>query len=206
MKKVLLIIIVFLCFINVEGTTKTKVKLKSCIDGDTAKFTMNKEVVTVRFLAIDTPEIKHGKNNAEPYGEEASNYTCNQLTNAKNIYLELDNKSDQKDKYDRLLAWVFIDDSLLQEKIIKEGLAKTAYIYDEYKYINVLKSEEKKAKEKKTGIWDDSKNTLEIDYQFLKENYVYIILSILLLIILCLISNKTKKYIKRHIIKKLKKH
>lgn len=207
MKKIILSIFIFLCFINVEATSKTKVKLYSCIDGDTAKFTMKKEVITVRFLAIDAPEIKHGKTESQPYGDEASNYTCNELKKAKTIYLEFDKNSDLKDRYDRYLAWIFVDDNLLQEKIIKKGFAKTAYLYDDYKYIDILKKQESKAHNKKLGIWSDTtQKKLEINYEFISENYIYIIILILILLLICIISKKANKDIKKQIRKKLKKY
>ena len=155
MKKFILTIFLFTIMINVSATSKTKVSFYSCIDGDTAKFKMKNEIIKVRFLAIDTPEIKHDKVKEEPYGNEASNYTCNKLKHAKKIELEFE--KEKKDKYDRYLAWVFIDDNLLQKLIIKKGLAKTAYIYDDYKYVELLKTEENNAKKKKIGIWSNKK-------------------------------------------------
>lgn len=47
-------------------------------------------------LAIDTPESVHPTKGVEYYGEEASNYTCNLVTNAKKIELEYDKNSDKK--------------------------------------------------------------------------------------------------------------
>ena len=61
-------------------------------------------------------------------------YTCSELKKADNIYLEFDENSDKLDRYNRYLAWVFVDDDLLQYKIVKKGLAKVAYLYDDYKY------------------------------------------------------------------------
>ena len=158
MKKIAMIFLIFILIIPVNTYAKNKdtVKLKSCIDGDTAKFILNKKEITVRFLAVDAPEI--GKNE-EPYGKEASTYTCNKLKNAKKIELEYDNKSDKKDKYDRYLAWVFYDDRLLQEDLVKNGLAEIKYVYDEYKYVDRLKEKEKYAKKNKKGIYSDIDNS-----------------------------------------------
>ena len=131
---------------------KEKVSFSSCVDGDTAKFILNKKEITVRFLAINTPETG---TNEEPYGIEASEYTCKTLKNAKKIELEYDPKSDKKDKYDRYLAWVFVDGKLLEEELIKKGLASVAYVYDDYKYVDTLKKAEETAKKNKKGIHSD---------------------------------------------------
>lgn len=138
------------------------VKLKKCVDGDTFKVTLNNEEVTVRMLAIDTPESVKPDTEIEYYGKEASDYTCNKLKNAKKIVLEYDKNSDKFDKYDRLLAWVFVDNKLLQTELIENGYAKIAYLYNDYKYIDILKEKQELAVANNLGIWNGSaKNNYE---------------------------------------------
>ena len=125
MKKVVFfILLLFNISIVYASNSKFKVTLDSCIDGDTARFVIKDEVKTVRFLSINTPEIAHDDIVGEPFGKEASIFTCNMLTNASVIKLQYDSKSDKEDKYGRVLAWVFVDDELLQEKLVSEGLAE----------------------------------------------------------------------------------
>ena len=156
MKKIVILLIIIILFIPKDVFAKEKVKFSSCVDGDTAKFILNKKEVTVRFLAINTPETG---SNEEPYGEEASDYTCKKLKNAKKIELEYDKNSDKKDKYDRYLAWVFYDDKLLEEELVKKGYAKVAYVYGDYKYLDTLKKAEESAKKNKKGIYSDIDNS-----------------------------------------------
>ena len=75
------------------ANNKDEVTLAKCVDGDTARFNINGEVKSTRFIAIDTPESVHPKKKVEPYGKEASNYTCNKLKNANKIVLEYDENS-----------------------------------------------------------------------------------------------------------------
>lgn len=147
---------------------KSKVTYKSVVDGDTAKFIMEDKEITVRFLAVDTPESKHPTKGEEPFGKEASNYTKERLEKAKEIYLEFDYNSDEKDKYDRYLAWIWVDDILLQKDLVKHGLARVAYLYADYKYTPELQVEEKIAKENKLKIWglDENENTVD------EENFI----------------------------------
>ncbi|MBQ1482319.1 MAG: thermonuclease family protein [Erysipelotrichaceae bacterium] len=108
-------------------------------DGDTAVFSLeNGETVTCRFLAVDTPEI------GEEGYEEAKRFTDNTLEKASRILIELDPNSERYDAYERLLAWVWVDGELMQEKIIENGLGKLAYIYHDYLYLDHLKEIEKK--------------------------------------------------------------
>ncbi|MDR1781435.1 MAG: thermonuclease family protein [Bacilli bacterium] len=114
-----------------KTSTNNQIKLVKCIDGDTAYFTkLNK----TRFLFIDTPEIYP---ESEPYGKEAANYTCNLLKKAKVITYEYD--GNKKDNYNRSLAWIFVDDELLQEKIAQAGYVKAYYDYGNYKYENIIR-------------------------------------------------------------------
>lgn len=138
---------------------KKEVEFKSCIDGDTARFIMDKEEIKVRFLAIDTPETNHPKKGEEPYGKEAKEYTCNRITNSSKIELEFDDNSDKKDKYNRYLAWVYVDDSLLEEELVQNGLAKVTYLYGDYSYTDKLKETEEEAKENKVGMYSDVDNS-----------------------------------------------
>ena len=157
MKKIF-ILIVFFISLNTICANEIKVEFYECVDGDTAKFMYNKEKITARFLAIDTPETVHPTKEEEVYGKEASEYTCNSLKNANEIILEFDADSDEKDKYGRYLVWVFTDEKLLQEKLVSKGLASVAYLYGDYKYTEILEKAEQLAEDKKLGIWNINSN------------------------------------------------
>ena len=103
-------------------------------DGDTAVFIVDGKEVTCRFLAVDSPEI------GEEGYEEAKLFTRSKLSNAAKIVLELDPKSERYDKYDRLLAWIWVDDELLQAELIKYNHSVLRYLYDDYLYIDHLQT------------------------------------------------------------------
>ncbi|MFV0255216.1 MAG: thermonuclease family protein [Erysipelotrichaceae bacterium] len=127
----------------------TIVSLISCVDGDTAHFSVNGIDETVRFLVVDTPEIS---GTPEEYGMEASHYTCNALRGSEEIKLEFEN--DLRDKHERLLAWVWLDGKLLQESLVEEGLASVKYVYGEYKYTNLLYETQDLAQSNHIGMWE----------------------------------------------------
>lgn len=180
-----------------ESTTSVDrdiVTLSKCVDGDTTHFNLNGEDITVRYLAINTPESTTKK---EFYGKEASNYVCNKLKNASKIELEYDSESDKLDKYDRVLAWVIVDGEVLQKNLVENGYAEVKYIYGNYKYLNELKKLEKEAKSKKLGMWQDYKE----DY----SKYIYVGVGIILIIILLILKKKrSAKKLLNKISKKIK--
>ncbi|MED3723412.1 thermonuclease family protein [Geobacillus stearothermophilus] len=125
-----------------------KAALVGCVDGDTAKFRVNGHVYTTRFLFIDTPESTI---EVEPYGKEASQFTCSRLQKG-DIVLETDGNT-LFDKYQRLLAWVWVDGRLLQEEIAKAGLVEDFYDYGDYKYEDRVRAALNEAKRTGTGMY-----------------------------------------------------
>ena len=193
MKVIFSIFILFISLINVNALERMEVTLSKCVDGDTAWFILDGEEIKARFLAIDTPE---STNKIEPFGQEASNYTCQLLTGADKIEIEYDSNSDKLDNYDRHLVWVFVDDELLQNLIIKKGLGKVAYLYDDYKYTSILQASELIAKTNKIGMWQET------------NDYIYVIIGIIIIIvivILCIFNKKTRKKVLNKTKNKLKK-
>lgn len=159
MKKVVMIFLFFCLFITNVYAERVSVKFEACVDGDTIKVMLDNKKTTVRFLAIDTPETVHPTKGEQPFGKEASNYTCNKVKNAKKLEIEYDEGSTKTDKYNRALGWVFIDDTLLQKDLVSLGYAKVAYLYGDYKYTDELKKEESTAKSKKLGVWSLEEET-----------------------------------------------
>lgn len=170
MKKYIFILLIFIFpIINVYANNREEVKLYKCIDGDTIKVIYNNKKVKVRLIAIDTPEIN------EYYSIEATDFTCNKLKSSSKIELEFDKNSKKKDKYNRYLAWVFCDDILLQNELVKNGYANVAYLYDNYKYTNKLIKSNEIAKENKKGIYsseNNEKNNIIIKLKNIIKNIV----------------------------------
>ena len=222
------IFIIFLFFISVSivNAKEIEVKFSDCVDGDTAKFIYKDEVITARFLAIDTPETVHPTKEEEKFGKDASKYTCKKIKEAKKITLEYDEYSDKLDKYNRHLVWVFVDDVLLQKKLVEKGLASVAYLYGDYKYTNILEEAEQKAEDNNLGIWSieeeteetkndsnieeknkntDKKNNINTTFEEYKH-YIILLGALVLVYAFNLKSkNKIKTKLKRQIKKDLKK-
>ncbi|MCY7962712.1 thermonuclease family protein [Bacillus inaquosorum] len=128
------------------------VTLDRAVDGDTIKVIYNGKKDTVRYLLVDTPETKKPNSCVQPYGEDASKRN-KELVNSGELQLEFD-KGDRRDKYGRLLAYVYVDGKSVQETLLKEGLARVAYVYEpNTKYIDQFRLDEQEAKSEKRSIW-----------------------------------------------------
>ena len=140
---------------TVSSTSSDKeiVELVKCVDGDTATFKINGKNKKVRFLGIDTPESVHPYKEVEEYGKTASEYTCNLLKNANILELSYELNLSKTDKYGRILAWVWADNDLVQEKLLSIGYAEVKYIYANYSKLDILYQAQNRAKDNKLGIW-----------------------------------------------------
>ena len=123
------------------------------IDGDTLKVKIDGKMETVRYLLIDTPESKKPGMCVQPFAMEAAQRN-DELVRAGNITLEME-KGNDRDSYGRLLAYVYVDGVSVQETLLKEGLARVAYIiHPPYRYIDRYQEDETIAKNEKLNIWD----------------------------------------------------
>ncbi|HWO98229.1 MAG TPA: thermonuclease family protein [Bacillus sp. (in: firmicutes)] len=122
------------------------------VDGDTLKVNVNGKSETVRLLLVDTPESVHPSKPVQPYALEASNFLKEQLPPGKEVELELD--VGERDKYRRLLAYVWIDGTMLNEQLLEKGYARVAYVFEpNTKYVDRFKEVQEKAQEQEVNIW-----------------------------------------------------
>jgi micrococcal nuclease len=128
------------------------------IDGDTVKVDIGGEIETVRLVGMDTPEIANPYNPREDYfGPEAARY-AKQLLEKQSVYLIPDPMQSNRDKYNRLLRYVFLEDgTLINAKLIKEGFAFN-YMYEPFQFMKQFDYLEKQAKENRLGLWGSEKN------------------------------------------------
>ena len=90
-------------------------------DGDTITIDMDGTQERVRFIGVDTPETQDPRKPVQCFGLAASNFT-KELIGDQNVRLESDPLSDNRDRYNRLLRFVYLPDGrLVQVEIIKQG-------------------------------------------------------------------------------------
>jgi micrococcal nuclease len=149
--------------VETGSSKRFPVKLIKVIDGDTIKITINNNDETVRFLLIDTPESVHPTKPVQPFGKEASNFTKKMMINGS-TEIELD--VSERDKYGRLLAYVYVDGRSVQEALLREGLARVAYVYaPNIKYVDEYRKIQSEAQKKEKGIWSLENYASEDGYE-----------------------------------------
>lgn len=124
------------------------------VDGDTITVDMNGKDETVRFVGVDTPETHKPNTPVQCYGPAAAAYTKNFISSAGGkVRLQSDPDSTNRDRYDRLLRYVYVPDGrLVNQEIIRNGYG----FY--YPYFPFTKSKEfdaaqKQAQTANKGLW-----------------------------------------------------
>jgi len=116
-------------------------------DGDTIEIEGGKRI---RYIGIDTPEIKNDKGAVECFAQQARDKN-RELVEGKMVTLLKD--VSETDDYGRLLRYVFIEDIFVNEVLVKEGYAKSTPIAPDIAYRNQLFESQKTAQTRKRGLW-----------------------------------------------------
>ena len=123
------------------------------VDGDTITINLDGTAETIRLIGINTPETVDPRKPVECFGKQASDEAKTILT-GKKVRIEKDSTQGERDKYGRLLAYVFRDDELFfNEYMIQQGYAYE-YTYNKpYKYQTQFKSDQVIAQSQGKGLW-----------------------------------------------------
>ena len=125
------------------------------IDGDTIVVTINSKTEKVRLIGVDTPETVDPRKQVQCFGKEASAFTKQLLTN-QTITLESDITQENRDKYKRLLRYVYLPDGTnVNKKIIADGYGFEYTYQIPYRYQQEFKEAQRAAREQKRGLWAD---------------------------------------------------
>lgn len=121
-------------------------------DGDTITVRANNQEDKVRFIGIDTPEKDHPSRPIQCYSYAATDYLT-ELIGDNDVKLVADPTNSNRDRYDRLLRYVYLPDgTLLNAKLIEEGYA-FAYTSFPVTKMNEFLELETQAREAGRGLW-----------------------------------------------------
>ena len=123
------------------------------VDGDTIEIDYNGEKEKVRLIGVDTPESVHpdAEKNTD-YGKTAAEFTTEKLE-GQLVSLEFD--VEQRDKYGRLLAYVYLDGQMFNSLLLEEGHAMVSTYPPNVKYADLFLEQQQEAREAGVGLWAD---------------------------------------------------
>jgi micrococcal nuclease len=128
---------------------KETVLVTRVIDGDTIEIEGGQKI---RYIGIDTPESKHPSKPIQCFSKEATERN-RQLVEGKQIQIEKD--VNETDRYGRLLRYVYIDDEMINQKLVAEGFAKASAYPPDVKYQELFNEAQRLAEQQSLGLWGD---------------------------------------------------
>lgn len=122
-------------------------------DGDTIQIEMNGREEKVRLIGINTPETVDPRRPVECFGKEAST-RMKELSEGEIVRLEYDETQSVRDAYDRILAYVYLEDGqMLNRKMVAEGYAYEYTYLKPYKYQKEFRQLQTLARTSARGLW-----------------------------------------------------
>jgi len=144
-----------ICFLFLGFSYKGEeryVKVQRVIDGDTFVIENgSKKGERVRLIGIDAPETRRtARKEVGYYGVEAKEHLQAMLT-GKNVKLVFD--VGKKDRYGRLLAYVYLREKFVNAELVEQGYAVTYTLTPNVQYADFFVKLERQARQAKRGLW-----------------------------------------------------
>ncbi len=132
------------------------VQVVRVIDGDTIQVCcIARKREKVRYIGINTPETKHPTKGVEYYGKEAAKAN-RKLVEDKTVILTFD--VEQRDRYGRLLAYVFLEDgTFVNAWLVEHGFAQVMTVPPNVKHQELFLKIQREAREGRRELWTKGK-------------------------------------------------
>ena len=142
------------------------VKVERAISGQTIEVISTADNIAllqqIRLIGIEAPDLKQ-----EPWGKQAQQ-KLEQLIKGKQVLLESD--VEDKDRFDRKLAYLWQDKVLLNELLVKEGYALAAARSPNTKHQQRLVSAQEWARIMGRGLWNPEGPLRQTPTEFRQQN------------------------------------
>jgi micrococcal nuclease len=134
------------------GATDGRAAVVRVVDGDTVEVEVGGREETVRLIGIDTPETVDPRSPVECFGEEASDRTKALLPEGTEVRLVAD--VEARDRYDRLLAYVYRDDgTFVNLALVEDGYASVLTYPPNVAHVDELTTAAARARDEGRGLW-----------------------------------------------------
>ena len=127
-------------------------RVVSTVDGDTINVRIGDRTETVRYIGMNTPELHHPTKGVEPLAREATEAN-RKLVEGQTVRLELD--VQERDRYGRLLAYVYVGDMMINAELVAQGYAQVMTIPPNVKYQDLFLKNQREARLLQLGLWKD---------------------------------------------------
>lgn len=136
-----------------SATPRGAATVARVVDGDTIVVRIAGHEEKVRLIGVDTPETVDPRRPVGCFGTEASNFTKSVLPAGTAVRLERD--SEERDRYGRLLAYVFrqSDGLFVNDAILREGYGQLLTVPPNVAHVDRFREAQRVAREGGAGLW-----------------------------------------------------
>jgi len=120
------------------------------VDGDTIDVQLADRVEKIRYIGVNAPEVHHPIRGEESGGREAAEVN-RRLVAARHVRLELDVRT--RDRYGRLLAYVWAGDTMVNAELVRLGYAQVMTVPPNVKYQRLFVKLQREARDAHRGLW-----------------------------------------------------
>lgn len=120
------------------------------VDGDTIHVRLGDRLEKVRYIGVNTPEIRHPSRGEEP-GGRAAHAVNRRLVAGKRVRLELDVQA--RDRYGRLLAYVWVGGTMINAELVRLGYAQVMTVPPNVRHQALFVKLQRDAREAGRGLW-----------------------------------------------------
>ena len=120
------------------------------VDGDTIDVVLAGRTERVRLIGIDTPESVDPRQPVQCFALEASAFAARHLE-GRRVELEFD--AERRDRYGRLLAYVWLDGRLFNLTLVRRGYAQVYTFPPNVRYVERLLAAQRRARSGSAGLW-----------------------------------------------------
>ena len=129
-----------------------KAEVMRVVDGDTIEVSVDGQVQDVRYIGVDTPESVTPGEPVECFGRRAGAFN-ERLVGGREVTLRFDR--ELRDRYGRLLAYVYVGSRLVNAELVRRGYARTLTIAPNDSRAGLLARLEREAGQAGRGLWGD---------------------------------------------------
>jgi micrococcal nuclease len=143
----LLLVLLSVAGASAEGFEGRVVRI---VDGDTIHVRVGTRVERVRYIGVNTPEVHHPRKGEEPGGREAAAVN-RALVAAREVRLETDVQT--RDRYGRLLAYVWVGETMINAELVRRGYAQVMTIPPNVRHQRLFLGLQREARDAGRGLW-----------------------------------------------------
>ncbi len=134
-----------------EAPAGIAAELLRVVDGDTIGVRLDGRDERVRYIGIDTPEVAHREGEvSEPFGDAATDANRRLLGDGA---LRLVMDVEERDRYGRLLAYVYVGETMVNEELLREGFARVLTVPPNVRHVERFLDAEREARDASRGLW-----------------------------------------------------